>query len=107
MILPGKSPYYLMFPDQSSHITNLNFTLLNDFCDFNHWYFPNFKQKKKKKERERHLYVFAAREIRNVFNKIAKVSENMLKYKTYSLVYFMLNFHFFHRYTLILFCRLI
>ena len=66
-----------MFADQSPHITNLNFTLLNDFCDFNYWYFPDFKQKK------RHFYVFATREIRNVFNKIVKVSEDMPKYKTF------------------------
>ena len=36
MILPGKGPYYLMFAGQSPHVTNLNFTLLNDFCDFNY-----------------------------------------------------------------------
>ena len=33
-------------------------------------------------KKKRHFYVFATREIRNVFNKIVKVSEDMPKYKT-------------------------
>lgn len=38
---------YLMSANQfASHITNLIFVLINDFCDFDYHHFPDIRKKK-------------------------------------------------------------
>lgn len=67
---------FLMFANQfASQITTLIFVLINDFCDFDHCYFPDCNGGGGPL-----LFIYCQRNSKKS-NKTAEVLEDLLKYK--------------------------